>query len=79
MHILNEYQDIYEKYPDSKRIKLENDYINALRNGWYDTANEIRKILLPIIGYSKLFRIHIKGISKYFVLNAIRIIKEGNR
>ncbi len=79
MHILNEYQDIYEKYPDSKRIKLENDYINALRNGWYDTANKIRKILLPIIGYSKLFRIHIKGISKYFVLNAIRIIKEGNR
>lgn len=75
MHILDKYADLYEKYPKSKCIKLKNDYVNALRNGWKEVADDIGILLLPLVGRIGFFKIYIKGSLKFWVLNCIKLIK----
>lgn len=43
--LLSKYSELYKKYPDAKRIRLENELVYSAKQGWKNNKNEIKKLL----------------------------------
>lgn len=65
--IFNKYDNFYKKYPNSKKNKLKNDYVYALRNNWKYESCEIRKQLQQYVSFLEICKLTLLGKSKFIV------------
>lgn len=71
--LLEKYDDLFKKYPDSKRRRLESELSYALKNGWYSNASEIKKNLKEFDSPMKIANIEIKGFFKHIAIKYLKL------
>lgn len=70
-YLFDKYHDLYEKYPDSKKIKLRDELILFLKNGWKFGSNKLFSDLKGNYGLAYAVCIYFIGMLKN-VANTIR-------
>lgn len=68
---LEKYEDLYNKFPECKKVKLETEMVNFLKNGWFNSAKKLMHMLKSYESKFALYRKFIKGIMKYAVMKIL--------
>lgn len=70
---LNNYNYLFEQYPESKIIRLENELVYAEKQGWKKNSQEIINMLKKDIGKIRLLKIILKGKFKYYAVKYLKL------
>lgn len=68
MQFMDKYQELYEQYPKSKIIRLENELVYSAKLGWKKNVEYIASLLEGIDSKSRIYRLILKGKVKYFLI-----------
>ena len=70
---MENYKDIFDIYPESKIIRLENELVYSEKQGWVENSRVIAKMLKGQVSLFKIMYLRLKGKCKYFAIGVLKM------
>lgn len=72
---LDKYEALYNQFPECKKIKLETEMVNFLKNGWFGSAKKVKGMLRVYENKFVLYGKYLKGILKNIMMKVVKWIQ----
>lgn len=71
--LMDKHQELFDKYPQSKKLRLENELVYSAKNGWKKNVKCIKALLRGIDSGIKVNWLILKGKAKYIAIRYFNI------